>query len=252
MRTLSFTVLPYTLMLLVCFFALCGAPAHAAEQYQPLVGIPGLTNDSTRTLENFFNTAYMVLIGLGALFAVFKISMAGIKYSLSDLISSKSEAKSDIYGALLGLAILLIPAIVLETINPNLTNINVLGGAVPVILSQTETGTAVQGPSAATLNQRTADACTAAPGKQLGPSCPQGGITPTAKSAAASCTGGFYDFKLNQCFSANSTYEYDTSGGQASNYNGLTGPGWEAMCKAAGKKADFVEVPPNKLRYSCK
>lgn len=113
-----------------------GVPVFAETGgYVPIVGIPGLTNDGTRSLADFFNTAYVVLIGLGALFAVLKISLAGVKYSLSDLISSKSEARNDIYGSLLGLAILLIPYIVLSTINPNLVNLNVLeGGLAPLQL----------------------------------------------------------------------------------------------------------------------
>ena len=189
MHSLTFTLFRYILVLIVCFFALGASFAHGADQpvYQPLIAIPGLTNDSTRTLAGFFNTAYMVLIGLGALFAVLKISLAGVKYSLSDLISSKSEAKNDIYGSLLGLAILLIPFMVLNTINPNLTNINVLDGALKVTLTES-----TDVPVAATLG----NGANASPAERdaLIKSCPNDLRTPAPDSfccANAEYTGTF-------------------------------------------------------------
>jgi hypothetical protein len=71
----------------------------------------------------------MVAVGIGAILAFIKISIAGVKWSMSDVITDKSEAKKDIQGALLGLAILLIPFIVLNTIYGGLTNLNVLDSA---------------------------------------------------------------------------------------------------------------------------
>lgn len=100
---------------------------EAAGQYVPIVGIPGLTNQNTASLPDYINRIYFFTITIGALYGVVKIAFAGVKYSMSDIITSKESAKEDIKGVLLGLAILLIPFIVLKTINPELTRLDVLG-----------------------------------------------------------------------------------------------------------------------------
>lgn len=100
--------------------------AEAAAQYTPIVAIPGLNNQSTTSLPDYLNRVYFFTITIGALYGVVKIAFAGVKYSMSDIITSKESAKEDIKGVLLGLAILLIPFIVLRTINPELTRLDVL------------------------------------------------------------------------------------------------------------------------------
>ena len=100
--------------------------AEAATQYVPIVGIPGLTNQNTASLPDYINRIYFFTITIGAMYGVVKIAFAGVKYSMSDIITSKESAKEDIKGVLLGLAILLIPFIVLRTINPELTRLDVL------------------------------------------------------------------------------------------------------------------------------
>ena len=94
--------------------------------YVPLVGLPGITAASK--IPDYINAVYLLTISLGALAGVLRIAWAGVKYSLSDVVTNKSAAKDDIQGVLIGLAILLIPFIVLNTINPNLTKLNVLDG----------------------------------------------------------------------------------------------------------------------------
>jgi hypothetical protein len=53
--------------------------------------------------------------------AVLKITIAGVKYMLSDVVTSKESAKKDIQGALFGLLIVLAAVIILNTINPSLS-----------------------------------------------------------------------------------------------------------------------------------
>lgn len=96
----------------------------AAATYEPLVGIPGL--DKTATLPEYINVVYAIVVGLGAVYGVFKIAYIGFKYSLSDSIIGKVDAKSEIGGVLLGLFLLLIPFIVLKTINPELVKVDLL------------------------------------------------------------------------------------------------------------------------------
>lgn len=98
----------------------------AAEVYKPLVGIPGLDPSGNYTLPEYINAVYAIIVGLGAVYGVFKIAFIGFKYSLSESIIAKVDARSEISGVLLGLFILLIPYIVLFTINPDLVKMDVL------------------------------------------------------------------------------------------------------------------------------
>ncbi len=95
------------------------------ERYQSLVALPQL-NARGGGLADYFNQLYMIAVAIGAILAFIKISIAGVKWSLSEIITDKSQAREDIKGALLGLAILLIPFIVLNTIYSGLTNLNIL------------------------------------------------------------------------------------------------------------------------------
>ena len=109
-------------------FLICAEVASAGN-YQPLVGLPQVAGQTGQTLSGYFNQIYIVTIAVGAILAFIKIAMAGVQYSLTDIVTSKEDAKKSIKGALLGLAILLIPFIVLNTIYPGLTNLNVLDTA---------------------------------------------------------------------------------------------------------------------------
>lgn len=110
-------------------------PLFAA--YVPLVGIPGISG--TPSLPDYINKVYMLTIAVGVLIAIMRIAFAGVKYSMSGVVTDKASAKSDIRGVLLGLAILLLPALVLNTINPDLLKLDVLNG-VPKINLQTGGG----------------------------------------------------------------------------------------------------------------
>lgn len=119
-------------LFIVAFFPLfASADPATAPTYVRLVNIPGLPNTGNVGLPAFLNALYIVIISAAALFAVIKIAIAGVKYTMTDVVPQMSDAKKDIYGALLGLAILLIPFIVLKEINPDLVSLNVLGSATP-------------------------------------------------------------------------------------------------------------------------
>lgn len=99
----------------------------AAVTYTPLVEIPRLEN--TQSTEQYVNALYLLAITIAALLAVVKIIFGGVKWMLSDVVTDKSAAKKDIRGALLGLLIVLSAVIILNTINTDLTNLNILGDA---------------------------------------------------------------------------------------------------------------------------
>ena len=96
--------------------------------YQPLVGIPGLENGA-QDLNTYINQLYFLSISLAALLAVIKIILGGVQWMLTDIVTNKADAKKDIWGAILGLLVILSAVLLLETINPQLTNLNVLQGA---------------------------------------------------------------------------------------------------------------------------
>ncbi len=85
------------------------------QSFQPLAGIPGLPTGAD--LGVLINAAYKLAIALGALIAVFQITLAGFKYLASPgNFTSSEEAKDDIKNSLLGLLILLSTVLILETI----------------------------------------------------------------------------------------------------------------------------------------
>lgn len=104
--------------------------AGAQITYEPLVGIPGVDNAATN-FGKYLEQLYFLSISIAALIAVVKIIIAGVNWMLTDLISGKSDAKKDIQNSLLGLLLIVSAVIILETINPQLTNLNVLRYAAP-------------------------------------------------------------------------------------------------------------------------
>lgn len=93
--------------------------------FVPLVGIPGIENPDVN-FNKYINTLYAISISLAALLAVIKIIVAGVKWMLTDVVTSKQEAKKDIQGALIGLLIVISAVLILTVINPNLVNFDIL------------------------------------------------------------------------------------------------------------------------------
>jgi hypothetical protein len=126
---------PYVLLLVVffcVFFSVAYLPvAHAAAATDPqpfiaLSGLPGLDGQGTPNIPHLLNLLYVLAITVGGIIAVVKIAIAGTKYMLSDVVTDKGEARKDIEGALLGLAIILATTVVLKTIYPDLVNLDFL------------------------------------------------------------------------------------------------------------------------------
>ncbi len=118
----------------VLFLSLLLLPVVSLAQFQPLVGIPGLSNPST-DINSYINILYALSISIAALLAVIKIIVAGVKYMLSDVVTSKSEAKSDIQGALIGLLVVISAVLILNIINPQLTQTTLFVGPVDQVPS---------------------------------------------------------------------------------------------------------------------
>lgn len=111
-----------------------GHTAYANDplKFVPLVGIPNVSMNLETSLPDYLNELYILTIGVGSLIAVVQLMIAGVAWSMSEIVTEKSEAKKKIFGTLFGLALLLIPFITLKTINPDLVNLDILGNLQPL------------------------------------------------------------------------------------------------------------------------
>jgi hypothetical protein len=111
---------PLLISLLV--FGIFVLPSVALAQvatYKPLVGIPGMGNGE-QDFGKYINALYALSISVAALMAVIKIIIAGVKYMLSDVVTSKSDAINDIRGSIIGLIVVISAVLILTVINPAL------------------------------------------------------------------------------------------------------------------------------------
>ena len=83
-----------------------------------MVNLPGYNPGDG--FGSFVNLVYGLAISIAALLAVVKIVIAGVKWMLSDVVTSKVEAKADIQGALLGLIIIISAVLIITVINPTI------------------------------------------------------------------------------------------------------------------------------------
>jgi len=124
------------------------------ENYYPLANLPGLGETCTPSCDaennckttcvkiapncdkngknctppmgfaGYLNIMIKIFIGICAILAMIMIVMGGIQYMTSGLVSSKQAAKETITNAILGLLLALGAFAILNTINPDLVNIN--------------------------------------------------------------------------------------------------------------------------------
>lgn len=94
--------------------------------YTVLAPLPGIgdSGDKTTTLEKYVPAVFKLAIGLSAVAAVLMIVIGGFQYISSDAIMKKSEGKERIKNAVFGLVLVISAWLILNTINPNLLNIN--------------------------------------------------------------------------------------------------------------------------------
>jgi hypothetical protein len=122
-----------------------------AQDFVPLVGIPFMEQpeDATATamLSAYANAFYIAAISLGAVVAVLKIIFAGVKYMLTDIVTDKSQAKTDIKGALLGLILIIGAVLILETISTDITSLRAFNlNALTIVAPEPEQSSADQCP----------------------------------------------------------------------------------------------------------
>ena len=117
-------------LFVLIFLLLPFAPHAFAQGFVPLAPIPGLTAQTTSVgsmdaLSGFFNNLYKYLVGLGAAIAVVQIVWAGISIAMNrDSVSTVLAEKGKIRNAVLGLILVLSPALVFGIINPSILNLS--------------------------------------------------------------------------------------------------------------------------------
>lgn len=95
------------------------AATFAETHYKPLVDL-GLGGNNS--FDSLINALYALSITIAAFLAVIKIIVAGVKWMMSDVVTNKSDAKKDIYGAIIGLVIVLAAVMILTIINADTVN----------------------------------------------------------------------------------------------------------------------------------
>lgn len=102
------------------------AAAQSASTFQQL---PSILGSTPATMEEYINTLYRLAIGVAAILVVLRLIYAGVQYMFSEVITNKGKAVEDIKNALLGLVIILGAVTILNTINPEITRIDILRNA---------------------------------------------------------------------------------------------------------------------------
>lgn len=77
-------------------------------------------------INQYINALYWFSISIAAVLAVLRLIFAGAQYVLSDIVTNKERAKKDIYTSIIGLLVVLTAVLILQIINPQLTQLNAL------------------------------------------------------------------------------------------------------------------------------
>ena len=111
----------YFLLLLVAFVAPVGF-LYALEAPTPLAPLPtpeGLPS-TTNGLEKYVQTIFWMAIVAAGVLAVLMIAYGGVLYMVSEAPGMKSDARSKITGAIVGLILAASSVLILQTVNPDL------------------------------------------------------------------------------------------------------------------------------------
>ncbi len=125
-QTLMKKIFLLSIILVPLALSLVPIAAHAAATININSGIPGTYSNSTGTSPGaFVANFYQFALLIGGILAFGAIVYGGVLHAVSAGNPSKqSEGKSWIWSALLGLLLLAGAYIILNTINPNLLNLN--------------------------------------------------------------------------------------------------------------------------------
>ncbi|MFH1671355.1 MAG: hypothetical protein ABH889_01085 [Candidatus Portnoybacteria bacterium] len=117
----------FVFLLFSAFFLLFALNIWAG--YELEVGIPnqqGAQAGSEVGLADYIRYIYLSALGAVGVAALGALIIGGFIYMLSDLVTTKEEAKKYIWGAIWGLLLGLAAYLILYTINPDLVSLNIL------------------------------------------------------------------------------------------------------------------------------
>ncbi len=104
------------------------APLSQGTESSPLLS--GILR--SESLPQFLNGLFKFAIAIGAMLAVLQFARAGFMYMTSDIWSNKQRAKDILWDAVLGLLLLLAVWLILNTINPEILNLDAVRNVKPI------------------------------------------------------------------------------------------------------------------------
>lgn len=107
-----------------------------ADDYTLLAPLPDLESvpNSTEALQKYIPYVFKLAIGISAAFTVGVIIYGGIEYMVAESLVSKNNGKNRIKNAILGLVFVITAWLILNTINPDFTTINL--SIEPAVIAQ--------------------------------------------------------------------------------------------------------------------
>ena len=115
----------YKLLILVPLLAFSAFTLAQGVQYQLLQPLPNLQSaGGENPFGDYVAGLIPFILSLAAVLATIMIIWGGIEYAVSEAVDAKSDAKDRITQAILGLLLALMSYLILNTINPNLVNLN--------------------------------------------------------------------------------------------------------------------------------
>ena len=99
--------------------------AQEGGGYVRLVGLP-FEQANNQDINEFIKALYRLAIGVAATLAVLRLILAGAQYMFTDVVTTKADAKKNVQNSLVGLLVVLAAVLILNTINPQLTNLEAL------------------------------------------------------------------------------------------------------------------------------
>ena len=180
--------------------------------FVPLAPIPGLTDqNSTRgtvlsgDFATFFNQLYQYLIGLSVALAIIWIIWGGILISTSDSIGNHARGRKKIEDAILGLALVLAPALVFSIINNSILNLSVNFEPVDLSTQQPAQNTTPTGPPAGCDSSSMGKYVSAACSNFLLNQCQQTGAKPI-QTVQGTGSGSLYKVTCPQPVNSNTVF----------------------------------------------
>lgn len=125
-------ILSFVFLFFTSFYVVNAQVSDVSDNYKllapiPCVGGPGTCGDANiqeTNLEKYIPGIFNLAIGFSAAFAVLNLVWGGFQYLSTDAIQKKSEGRGRLVHSIQGLVLVIAAWLILNTINPNLLDIN--------------------------------------------------------------------------------------------------------------------------------